>query len=460
MATGLPATHWEARSLAVTRELEWHGWHLIGDRLLADGSGSCRWIIQPPAQRSWTANGALERSDPVAWTLEPMDGGVRLVVSASAELDTVDLGRSAAQAFEHGHHPPLTVVGSFATLGPPAHLARFLVGGAVLDTHEFLGQRCPSEQTALSIYRLARLRGGAFWDGVAAHVAAVVADRIERAPGGMPVHDLMGQGETHVRFLVDAILLLQAEAERNGGGHPAALAERALDALEGFAIPWEGGTWYLHDSVERDAGANELVLNTHVHSLIARLAGGRPIDEGLLALDRCLSLTGERARGTMLAAALAASDRLRASGPGSLAEVGNQLHWMAQASAGRSRARSAHLRLPGGWLARDAGPSPNPPYHLVNLNDLAVLQRNRPTARVGKVLRSAARYARFSGFFAAETACGDEAAVLVPTALTNMGCVRAARRAASGLRRSGIDPAIGWPGFADQLWPRLAPATP
>jgi hypothetical protein len=291
-------------------------------------------------------------------------------------------------------------------------------------------------------------------------VAAVVAERIAQAPSGMTVHDLMGQGETHVRFLVDAILLLQAEAERNGGGRPAALAETALDALEGFAIPWEGGTWYLHDSVERDTGANELVLNTHVHSLIARIAGGRPIDDGLLALDHCLSLTGERARGAILGVALAASDRLRASGSGTLGEVGNRLHWMAQASAGRSRARSPHLRLPGGWLARDAGPSPNPPYHLVNLNDLAVLQRNRPTATVGQVLRSGARYARLSGFFDAEIAGGDETAVLFPTALNNMGCLRAARRAASHLRRSDIGPAIGWPGIADRLWVRLAPATP
>jgi hypothetical protein len=394
----------------------------------------------------------------VAWTFEPTAGGSRIVVSAPTELDLVVLGPSAAWAFEHSHHPPLSVIGSFTTLGPPADLARFLVGGAVLDTKEFLGRRCPSEQTALSIYRVARLRGGAFWNGVAAHVASVVADRVDRAPGAAPAHDLIGQGETHVRFLVDAILLLVAEAEH--GGRSALALERALNALDTFAVPWQGGVWYLHDSAERDAGSNQLVLNTHVHALVARLAAGRPIGEGLLALDRALSLGGERARGVVLAAALAASDRVRASRQRAVAQAGERLNWMAQASDGRTRLRAPHLRLPSGWMARDAGPLPNSTYLVVNLHDLAVLQRNSPTAPAGRALAAGLRYGRFSGFFNAQTARGDVAVVLLPTILANAGDEGAARRAASRLRRRGIDPAVGWPAFRDHLWSRLAPGTP
>jgi hypothetical protein len=396
----------------------------------------------------------------VAWALESTTNGSRLVVPASAELDVVDLGVTAAQDYEHGHHPPLTVIGAFASLSAPEDLSRFLVGGTVLDTVEFLGRRCPSEQTALSIYRVARLRGGAFWDGVATHVAEVVAQRVERAAGAAPVHDLMGHRETHVRFLVDAALLLLAEAEHKGDSRFGALSRRVLDALDGFSVPWAGGTWYLHDSLERDTEINHLVLNTHVHALVVRLAAGRRIDDGLLALDRSLSLTGEGTRSAVLAATLAVSDRMRASSRGALADAGQRLNWMAQASAGRSRARAPRLRLPGGWMARDIGPSPNPAYLMVNLHDLAVLQRNRSTIVAGRALRAGIRYGRFSGFFDAERTLGNVAAVLLPIALANAGYLSAARQEATRLRRHGVDPAVGWPGFTDQLWSQLASGTP
>jgi hypothetical protein len=72
----------------------------------------------------------------------------------------------------------------------------------VLDPTDFGGARCPSEQTALGLYRAARLRGGAFWDGVAGLVAGWVAERV-RAES--PVHDLLGQGETHARFVADVL---------------------------------------------------------------------------------------------------------------------------------------------------------------------------------------------------------------------------------------------------------------
>lgn len=111
-------------------------------------------------------------------------------------------------------------------------------------------------------------------------------------------------------------------------------------------------------------------------------------------------------------------------------------------------------------MARDSGPSPSPSYLFVNLSDLAVLERNRPSPVPTQALRAGVRYARFSGFLEAETAGDDVAAVLMPSVLANMGSDRAARRVASRLRRDDIAPAVGWPGFTDRLWPRLAPGTP
>src|SRR5438874_2575647 len=91
--------------------------------------------------------------------------------------------------------------------------------------------------------------GGPFWHAVARAVGEMVARRVTDAPGGLPVHDLLGAGETHTRFVADAVLLLLAD----GRAEAAASALAGLDAL---SVPWRDGRWYLHDTLERDAARN------------------------------------------------------------------------------------------------------------------------------------------------------------------------------------------------------------
>src|SRR4051794_41824352 len=109
----------------------------------------------------------------------------------------------------------MTVLGSFTPLGGPSTLGRFLVGDQVLDTNDFGGRRCPSEQTALSLYRIARLRAGAFWSSVADHLTDVVATRLAATP--TPAHGVYGGGETPHRVLGDAAPPLQAPGRGDGG---------------------------------------------------------------------------------------------------------------------------------------------------------------------------------------------------------------------------------------------------
>lgn len=344
----------------------------------------------------------------------------------------------------------LTVIGSFETIGGLDEVARFVVGGEVLDTNLFGGRRCPSEQVALSLYRIARWRGGTEWGALADQLAEWVAHRVQDAPRGLPVHDLHGRGETHTRFLADAALLLGAD------GRFAEAARRAHEALSSLAT---GDGWYRHDSLEAAAGENHLVLNTHVHTLVARVAASLPVRDGLAALDRVLALRAEP-KGPLQAAAIGLSDVLRAAPWPAVREQGWRLAERAHHSAARSRVRRPHLVLPGGWIARDALALPTPSYLTVNLHDLAVLARAAPTPTVVRTLRRALRWARATGFFRAQRVARDPLVVLVPVLLRNAGLGRAAARAAAVLRRAGYAPCLGWPGYEDRLWPRLPAGTP
>ena len=118
------------------------------------------------------------------------------------------------------------------------------------------------------------------------------------------------------------------------------------------------------------------------------------------------------------------------------------------------------MSLPGGWIARDITGEPAPSYFTVNLSDLAVLGRVRPTAASTAALRAGLRYARASGHFAAQRRDADPLAVLVPSLLRNAGSVEAARRAADDTGAAGWAPAIGWPGHEDHLWRDLPSGTP
>jgi hypothetical protein len=434
------------------------GWRVAGERLLRDADGNLAWLLDAPRRRSWSQLGVLTLGEPEAWKLEDTEGGAALrAADPGAEADLVELRGDVAQAFESDASEPLTVIPSFRALGRPEGLGDYLVGGRVV-TGGPLG-RWQVEQAALSIYRIARLRGGAFWDGVAAHVADFAASRVGEADAGRPVTDHWGQGEVHVRFVSDAALLLAAHADLTGEPRFERAMSTAADALESFTVPFGGGSWYLHDSVEEGAGRNDLVLNTHLHAITALRACGRDVKPGLRALDAALSSRLTGARGLAVGAALGAVDLARAFAPvGGTARAAIAVHARLAWTAADQRA----LRVPGGFVARDASGRLAPTTYLaVNVSDLAVLQRNTPTPLAARALGEGLRYARRFAYMRAELRSDKRGVqVLMPHALRNAGHDRAAARAAAHLNRAGLAPVVGWPGYEDELWSRLTRGTP
>lgn len=465
---------WTVRTEQVRGRLVLPGRRVRGRRTLVDDRGLVTWLVHPPSQRRWTPSGTLASDEPVGgWRLvdAPNGGGALVEVAGGqqVEIELVELGPAEARAagdLDVGASPgagleqPMTVIGSWAPLGGPIAVGDFLVGARILDANDFAGRRCPSEQTALGLWRIALLRGGPFWEGFAAWVAAWAAARIQAAPGGLPVHDLEAEGETHTRFLADAALLCRGELERTGDARFDVAGRAALAALDGLAADLDGDPWYRHDTGEAGAGRNDLVLNTHVHTIVARLAWGLDVSGGLRALDTALGLPSQRGRAWVQAGAIATSDLLRATPWPAVRERGWRLAERAHFSAARSRTRAPHLALPGGWLARDAMGRPTPSYLTVNLHDLAVLGRNRPTPASARALLAGLRWFRRSGFARAQRLAGDPLAVLVPVLLRNAGEERAARRAASATAGAGVAPCPGWPGFVDRRWAHLAEGTP
>ncbi|MDQ1373157.1 MAG: hypothetical protein QOJ09_495, partial [Actinomycetota bacterium] len=248
--------------------LQLTGWHPSGDRQFRDNQGRLLWLVHPPVRRTRAPSGALLDARSEEWSAISAEGGAVLDGPPGSEVDFLELAPAAAEAFLADRSEPMFVLGSFAPLGGPRGLDAFLVGGDVLDTTDFDGRRCASEQTALSLFRIALHRGGPFWDGVADVVATWVAARVEGS-GGAPVHDLWGHGETHTRFLADAVLLLAAQAERDTDRRWVRACETARRGLERLTAPTPGGPWFVHDTIElAGAHAHALVLNTHVQSLI------------------------------------------------------------------------------------------------------------------------------------------------------------------------------------------------
>jgi hypothetical protein len=293
---------------------------------------------------------------------------------------------------------------------------------------------------------------------LADHVAEVTRARAESAPDGRAASGHWGHGDVHVRFLADALLLLVAHAEWRGGERFRRAAERAADGLESFRTAYAGGRWYLHDSVEQSEGRNDLVLNTHVIALIALIAGGRDAAAGLRALESVLAARARAARAIAVGAGLAAGDLSRAFAPQRIAgHAAKRVQPRVASVAARARA----LRIPGGFVARDASGRPAPSHYLtVNLADLAALQRNAPAPVVASALAAGLRYARWSGYVRAELRGHTGPAVLLPAMLRCAGRDGAAERAAESARRAGFAPAIGWPEYEDSLWSLLAPGTP
>jgi hypothetical protein len=440
------AMPWRWRTEMLSDALELPGWSPAGNDRFRTPDGGLLLVVGAPARRTWGNGGILVSSRPTAWRIETTGDGARIRSEAAGEVDLLELHADTAEAATRDVSEPMTVLGSFTPVAGPSTVGGFLVGDEVLDTNDFGGRRAPSEQTALSLYRIARHRGGAFWDGVAEHVAGIVARRVSQCPEVLPVHGVYGGAETHTRFLADAVLLLTAHGEHE-------LAARALAGLDQLSVNYAGGRWTLHDSEERDAGANHLVLNTHVQSIVARTATGADIAADLRAMDAALNLRLPTPAALSTAARIAVSDM--AGG------------WLGRSTGGRAQERAAearrsvpHLRLPGGWIARDAGLSPAPAYLTVNIYDLASLCSNQGTPTAHRALSTALRYARVSGYFRGQQRTAHPQASVQPIALRMAGHARAAGRAADRARAAGWHPAVGWPGYIDALWPRLTEGTP
>lgn len=398
-------------------------------------------VLGPPQLRTWSGP-ILDTVENVDWHV---DGTIVRAADGRAVLDVAVLDRAAFEAAATDASEPMTVIGSFTALAGPTSLGAFLVGGEVLDTNLFGGRRCPTEQTALALWRTARHRGGAFWTAVADWVGDWTERRIAAAVDGMPRHDLWGKGECHTRFLVDAALLLLAV------GSP--VAERAVAAVTALGVDYGGGRWIVHDTEELEAGVNHLVLNTHVQAVVALLAAGRPVEAELRALDAALALRPDL-RGALRDPAVWAVSMVRAR-----SARGDHQWQRLQERAAADRDRRPHLVSPGGFIARDVGLPPAPRYLTVNLGDLAALCLNHPAARAAGALRSGLRFALSAGFFDAQLRRQDVLMVLVPALLANAGRPREAAEWANRLVATGFAPTIGWPGYEDKPWAALAPGT-
>ncbi|MGH9085489.1 MAG: hypothetical protein ACRDYW_08555 [Acidimicrobiales bacterium] len=457
----MTATRATARTERVEGHLELPGHHVAGPSTVVAPDGSALVLLNPPARRRWSASGVLLAAQEIGWRLVEDGPAVRIEVDEPCEVDLLALPPSAAAAMSVDWSEAMLVPGSFAPLEGPASLGRFLVGSQVLDTNLFDGRRCPSEQTALAVYRVARWRGGELWDAVADVVAELVARRVEGSPDGLLVHDLWGRGETHVRFLADAALLLLAQSER-APDDPRwrTLADRACDALDLLTVPHGSGVWHLHDSLELDAGRNDLVLNTHLQVMVVRLAFGRDVTAGSGPLREVLRVPPPRARAIAIGATAFAATAVAARANGRTAARAERLVERARHAAEAASAGADGLRFPGGWTGRDASGRPAPPYYLtVNLNDLASLLRNRDVPEARHALRTGLRFAR-AGYLRWQRRHRDPIVVLQPALLRNAGLGTAADAVASELVRDGHAPAIGWPGRTDRLWSRLAEGTP
>ena len=449
-------TGWTIRTLRVGRATELKGWHACATRLLkpVPDDGRRLWLMNPPSVRRWSPSGMLESDVASPWQLK---GDQLSATDEGAEADLVELGAAEAAAMAADRSPAMTVIGSFEALTGPSSLGRFLVAGRVLDTNRFNGRRVDSEQTALSLYRVLRLRRSPFWDGAACHIIDEVARRVETATDGGPVHDVWGRGETHSRFLTDAWLLLLAASEAfPGNGRMRTAADRAASMVERLGVPFAGGRWYLHDSLELAAGINDWVLNTHAQVVAARIAAGLPTDAAVVALDSALKQARRTIGGVTGALGLAAADAACAAAPGRWADRAEALRRAAHRSASRHRRRKMYLQGPFGHIARDISATVAPSYYLtVNLYDLGVLATNTGLPGTRRAFDAGVRYARRSGYFRAQLRDGHPLAVLVPIVLHQAGLRRAADRAAEAAQRAGVRPTPGWPGHEDQPWRRL-----
>jgi hypothetical protein len=430
-------------------------------RVIRLGDGLLTYVLNPPAVRRWRQYGDLADAEPADWSLTEDAAGARLsAADTGSEVDLLELGSEAARAFTDDRPEPLTAIPSFKPIGPARDLGEWFVAGRVLSGIE--RQKKPVESTSLSLYRIARLRGGPLWNGIAEHLASDTAVRIEDRSETRLVHDIWKLGETHTRYLNDAVLLMAAHAEWTGGERWTDACAQVCAVVDSFTVDAYGGRWVLHDSVERDAGRNDRVLNTQVQGILARLAAGRDIGAHLHATAAALSPRVASLAGLRSAAELALLETVRARGP--------RRYVRRRVSPVYTRAsdvctRAGAFRLPGGWIARDLSGKRRPPRYLtVNLGDMAALSLSLGATRTPpgfeRWLTDGIRFARASGFFGAELRDGTPMATLIPTVLRLAGYDDHALHAADAARAAGLTPTVGWPGYTDHLWSRLGAGSP
>jgi hypothetical protein len=274
-------------------------------------------------------------------------------------------------------------------------------------------------------------------------VADVTAHRVEAVP--TLAHDMWSAGEAHVRFVNDALLLLVAHAEHTGEERFRRAAARVCALLDAFTVDVPGGRWILHDSLERDEGRNDVVLNTHVQAIVALMAAGRDVGAELAALERALAPRAAGRAGVRATSAIGLAEALRARGP--RRAIRRRIP-KAYARAARTAADARALRFPGGWIARDLSGRRAPGRYLtVNLGDLAALCRSidSPPPWLTRSLSDGLRFAQRSGFFRAEIRDATPMSALIPAVLQTAGEHDRAADAAEACRAAGLAPLPDWP---------------
>jgi hypothetical protein len=430
----------------------------VAEPRLAKAADRLVYVLNPPAARRFGPLGQLADMRPARWALTEEDGDVVLTAESEAEVDLLELGGDAGEAFERDRPEAMTIVPDFEPLGGARDLGRYLVGGKVLTGTESIKK--PIDSTALSLYRTARLRGGPFWDDIAGHVAEAEAARIEALADRDLPHDMWSAGETHIRFVNDALLTMTAHAEWSGDERFVRAAAQVCGVLDRFTVDAAGGRWILHDSLERDDGHNDVVLNTHVQAVIALLSAGREVDAELRATGAVLEPKLGGPAGIRSAAAISLVEGVRAIGP--RRTIRRRVSPTYKRVALRCQEATA-MRLPGGWIARDLSGRRAPGRYLtVNLGDIAALLACEPPSpgRLREHLDDGLNFAKRSGFFRAEIRDATPMSVLIPAVLRLAGRNDEAKRVAEKLLDAGMAPLVGWPGYEDALWDRLGDGAP
>ncbi len=303
----------------------------------------------------------------------------------------------------------LTVLGTFLEAQLPSELPRFYLDGVLIDRRN----HTPMEMDAYSLYlglKALELRDGSDFSANRQALVNAVLNRMN-ACGGFWSHGAWTgkSNEVHMRFTAAAIRLL-VEAFGDGLLASPAIVVDALKKHLSFCEEIEFGTWFLHDSLElpsmlpihpenpaqnsvwQSSANNNLVLNTHVDTLLTAIQVMRtvPIEEPNRHTLCNLIASGLKALAAVLDARLTA-----AAEPFAKFDVKARSRLFAAFSGARSVPKAIVKRsfrrvylpirkrvqlrypvfvFPDGYLGRDIGLLGAAfDYHYVNAHDLARL---------------------------------------------------------------------------------------